>query len=76
MPVSNSPVARRSRAYRDRKRAGSVIVQIKVDADVRQALVDAYLIDPDVPVDRAAITDGVGLLLAFLKDGEITAAAD
>ena len=75
MPVSSSPVAVRSRAYRQRKRAGSVIVPIEVGVDVQKALVDAYLIDPDVPLDRAAISDGIGVLLEFLRDGEITVTA-
>ncbi len=68
--------ARRSRAYRQRRRTGSVVVPVEVGADVQKALIDAYLVDPDVPVNRAAITDGVSLLLEFLRDGEITAAAD
>ena len=68
--------ARRSRAYRQRRRTGSVIVPIEVDSRTQKSWIDAYLVDPDVPVDRAAIADGVGLLLEFLRDGEIGAAAD
>ena len=66
--------ARRSRAYRQRRRNGAVIVPIEVDSRTQKALIDAYLVDLDVPVDRAAITAGVSLLLEFLRDGEITAA--
>ena len=68
--------ARRSRAYRQRRRNGAVVVPVEVSAEVQQALVDAYLIDPDMPSGRAAIANGIGVLLEFLKDGEIIAAAD
>ena len=65
--------ARRSRAYRQRRRTGSVVVSIEVRADVQKAMLDAHLIDPDIPSGRAAIADGIGVLLEFLRDGEITA---
>ena len=68
--------ARRSRAYRQRRRNGAVVVPVEVSAEVQQAMLDAHLIDPDIPPGRAAIADGIGVLLEFLRDGEIGAAAD
>ena len=73
---SNSPVARRCRAYRQRRRNGAVVVKVEIDADVQQALLDNHLLDPDRPLDRAALADGIGALLGFLKDGKLVAVAD
>ena len=72
---SDSPTAVRSRAYRKRRRVGTVIVPIEVGVEAQKALLDNQLIDPDMPPGRAAIADGIVVLLEFLKDGEITAPA-
>ena len=71
MPASNSPVAVRSRAYRERRRSGVVVVPIEVSADAQKALVDAGIVTGDVPLDQAVIADGIWVLLSCLMDGAL-----
>ena len=59
MQASDSPVAVRSRAYRQRRRDGVVVVPIEVSADAQKALVGAGIITGDVPLDQAVIADGI-----------------
>ena len=61
----------RSRAYRQRRRAGTVIVPVEVGADAQKAMVGAGLINSEAPLDRAAIADGILVLLSFLMDGDL-----
>ena len=71
MQVSDSSEAIRSRAYRQRRRDGTVIVPVEVSAAEQKALLDAHLIDPAEPFDRTAITGGIMVLLSSLACGEL-----
>ena len=71
MPPSDNPIARKSRDYRRRRRDGAVVVQLEIGSEIQNALLSAGLVDPDVPLDRAAIADGIWIILSFLIDGDL-----
>jgi hypothetical protein len=49
--------ARYTRAWRERKQAGRIILRLEVDeTDLAIALIDARLLDPNKADDRAALT--------------------
>ena len=60
----------RGQRYRQRKRAGSIIVPVEVNAQAAAGLAELGVIDPDGPRDREAIKDGLALLIvAVSEDG-------
>ena len=76
MPPSNHPIARKSRSYRRRRKAGAIVVPVEVAPDTQQALVHNGFLDDANRHDRAWIAAGIMALLEFLADGSIVVADD
>ena len=72
MRYSDTAGARKCRAYRARRRSGVVVVPVEIGAEMQNALRAANLIDSDAPLDRAAIADGIRILLGCLMLGRLT----
>ena len=76
MPFSDTKVARKSRSYRARRKAGAIVVPVEVAPDTQQALVSNGFLDDADRHDRAWIAAGIVTLLEFLSEGAIVPIED
>lgn len=66
-----SPVATRSRRYRERRRAGIIIAPVQVAPEVAEALVATGILAEADMGNRAEMGESIEILLAALADDVI-----